>query len=171
MLVLLSPLFMPQNIVNRFLSIGDVSDTSTSYRVYIWFGTIKMLKDYWFCGIGPGTEAFNMIYPHYAYASIVAPHSHNLYLQILAENGILGILVFLALLIVLFKDSISAITGAKKSYAKACCTALTAGLAGYLVQGAFDNVWYNNRIVMMFFMFLALLECSVLILRKGETND
>ncbi len=171
MLVLLSPLFMPQSIVNRFLSIGDVSDTSTSYRVYIWFGTIKMLKDYWFCGIGPGTEAFNMIYPHYAYASIVAPHSHNLYLQILAENGILGILVFLALLIVLFKDSISAITGAKKSYAKACCTALTAGLAGYLVQGVFDNVWYNNRIVMMFFMFLALLECSVLILRREEAND
>ena len=171
MLVLLSPLFMPQSIVNRFLSIGDVSDTSTSYRVYIWFGTINMLKDYWFCGIGPGTEAFNMIYPHYAYASIVAPHSHNLYLQILAENGILGILVFLALLIVLFKDAVSAITGAKKSYAKACCTALTAGLAGYLVQGAFDNVWYNNRIVMMFFMFLALLECSVLILRKGEAND
>lgn len=170
-LALLSPLFMPQSIVNRFLSIGDVSDTSTSYRVYIWFGTIKMLKDYWFCGIGPGTEAFNMIYPHYAYASIVAPHSHNLYLQIIAENGILGIIVFAAMLIVLFKDAVSAVTGAKKSYAKACCTALAAGLAGYLVQGAFDNVWYNNRIVMMFFMFLALLECSVLILRREKTND
>lgn len=171
MLALLSPLFMPQSIVNRFLSIGDVSDTSTSYRVYIWFGTIKMLKDYWFCGIGPGTEAFNMIYPHYAYASIVAPHSHNLYLQIIAENGIAEILVFLAMMIVLFRDAVSAISGAKKGYAKACCTALMAGMAGYLVQGAFDNVWYNNRIVMMFFMFLALLECSVLILRREAAND
>ncbi|MDY5627514.1 MAG: O-antigen ligase family protein [Clostridia bacterium] len=170
-LAILSPLFMPHSIVNRFLSIGDVSDTSTSYRVYIWFGTIKMLKDYWFCGIGPGTEAFNMIYPRYAYASIVAPHSHNLYLQIIAENGILGILVFLIMIIVLFKDTISAVTGAKKGYAKAVCAALMAGMAGYLVQGAFDNVWYNNRIVMMFFMFLALAESAVLILRREEGND
>ena len=36
MLVLLSPLFMPQSIVNRFLSIGDVSDTSTSYRCLLY---------------------------------------------------------------------------------------------------------------------------------------
>ena len=170
-LALLSPLVMPQSIVNRFLSIGDVSDTSTSYRVYIWFGTIRMLKDYWFCGIGPGIDAFNMIYPHYAYASIVAPHSHNLYLQIIAENGILGILVFVSMVIVLLKDVISTVSGAKKGYAKAICTALAAGVMGYLVQGAFDNVWYNNRIVMMFFMFLGLCESSVLILQKEETDD
>ena len=106
-----------------------------------------------------------------SYASIVAPHSHNLYLQIIAENGILGILVFLIMIIVLFKDTISAVTGAKKGYAKAVCAALMAGMAGYLVQGAFDNVWYNNRIVMMFFMFLALAESAVLILRREEGND
>ena len=71
----------------------------------------------------------------------------------------------------LLKDVISAVSGAKKGYAKAICTALAAGVTGYLVQGAFDNVWYNNRIVMMFFMFLGLCESSVLILQKEETDD
>jgi len=167
-LALLSPLIMPQSIINRFLSIGDTSDTSTSYRVYIWFGTIKMLKDYWLCGIGLGSDAFNMIYPRYAYASIVAPHSHNLYLQIIAENGILGIIVFLGMIVTYFKDTISAVNGRKKSILKAICVALMAGMAGYFVQGAFDNVWYNYRIVMMFFMYLALSQSAVNLLRKEE---
>ena len=38
--------------------IGDLGDSSTSYRVFIWMGTLAMLKDYWLCGIGPGDAAF-----------------------------------------------------------------------------------------------------------------
>lgn len=169
-LAFMSPLILPESIINRFLSIGDTTDTSTSYRVYIWFGTIKMLKDYWLSGIGLGSDAFNAIYPRYAYNSIVAPHSHNLYLQIIAENGILGIVVFLAMIVTYFKDTISAINKKKKSFLKAVCVALMSGLTGYFVQGAFDNVWYNYRIVMMFFMYLALSQSAVNILRKEEDN-
>lgn len=169
-LAVISPLIVPESIINRFLSIGDTTDTSTSYRVYIWFGTISMLKDYWLCGIGLGSEAFNMIYPRYSYASIVAPHSHNLYLQIIAENGILGIIVFLGMMITYFKDIISCVSARKRSIVKAILIALMSGMAGYLVQGAFDNVWYNYRIVMMFFMFLAISQSAVLILRKEDEN-
>ena len=55
------PFVLPETIINRFLSIGNMADSSTSYRVYIWLGTIAMLKDYWFCGIGPGAAAFNQV--------------------------------------------------------------------------------------------------------------
>ena len=47
-----APFVLPQTILERFMSIGNMQDTSTSYRVYIWLGTIAMLKDYFFCGIG-----------------------------------------------------------------------------------------------------------------------
>ena len=52
---------LPDTIINRFSSIGDLGDSSTSYRVYIWIGTLAMLKDYWLCGIGPGDAAFNLV--------------------------------------------------------------------------------------------------------------
>ena len=61
------PIVLPESIINRFMSIGDMKDTSTSYRVYIWFGTILMLKDFWLSGIGMGTEAFQSVYPFYSY--------------------------------------------------------------------------------------------------------
>ncbi len=97
------PMIIPESILNRFTSIGDMSDTSTSYRVYIWMGTLLMLKDFWLSGIGPGTEAFTEVYPFYSYNLIVAPHSHNLFLQIITETGILGIVIFLILLIAFFR--------------------------------------------------------------------
>ena len=62
--ILLAPAMLSATVISRFTSIGDTKDTSTSYRVYVWLGTLAMLKDYWLCGIGPGGDAFNMMYPH-----------------------------------------------------------------------------------------------------------
>lgn len=166
-LLLLSPMFLPTTVIERFASVGDTTDTSTSYRVYIWMGTLKMLKDYWLCGIGVGSEAFNMIYPYYSYSSIVAPHSHNLYLQIMAENGILGILAFLGIVVVFYKTVISSIVRTKDRLLNGFVIGLAAGLFGYLVQGMFDNVWYNYRVFLLFFVILGLAMCCVTV-AKGR---
>ena len=58
---------LPDTVTARFASIGNLGDASTSYRVYIWMGTLAMLKNYWLCGIGPGADAFNMVYPAYSF--------------------------------------------------------------------------------------------------------
>ena len=68
---------MPDTVIQRFTSIGDLGDSSTPYRVSIWMGSLAMLKDYWLCGIGPGTEAFNMVYPIYGYARPMPSTPHN----------------------------------------------------------------------------------------------
>ena len=62
-LLLLSPFILPDAIINRFMSIGNMADSSTSYRVYIWMGTLAMLKDFWLSGVGMGITSFNTIYP------------------------------------------------------------------------------------------------------------
>lgn len=167
--MLFAPLFVPQTIINRLMSVGDTTDTSTSYRVYIWMGTFAMLKDYWISGIGLGTEAFNTIYPFYSYAGIVAPHSHNLYLQIITENGIMGIASFLWLIFTYYKMTISTVIRPyKDKVLKTTSIGLAAGLFGYLLQGMFDNVWYNYRIVFMFYIILALTSCAITMAKKEE---
>lgn len=169
--ILLAPAMLSATVISRFTSIGDTKDTSTSYRVYVWLGTLAMLKDYWLCGIGPGSDAFNMIYPHYSYAGIVAPHSHNLYLQLLAEYGILGLLVFLVIVFAFYKAVISKITALGHGVKKAVITASAAGIFGFLVQGMFDNVWYNYRVFFMFFALLALTMAAVNAAKGGIVRD
>ncbi len=93
------PYVLPASIIQRFTSIGNLSDSSTSYRVFIWRAACDMLRDHGFTGIGIGEGAWFQLYPAYAYQGIeAAPHSHNLFLQIWLETGICGLLIFVGIL-------------------------------------------------------------------------
>lgn len=172
------PSIIPESIINRFMSIGNMGDSSTSYRVYIWMGTLAMIKDYWTTGIGMGTEAFTEVYPFYSYNAIVAPHSHNMFLQVLVESGALGIGVFLLIIFMFLKNMINGYQIHKKgNEISTLIVAICAALVGFLVQGMFDNCFYNYRVFMIFWLFLAFGMCCVYTAQdevkdKGaESND
>lgn len=149
----LVPFVLPESIINRFLSIGDMKDSSTSYRVYIWFGTFLMLRDFWLSGIGMGSEAFTRVYPFYSYSSIVAPHAHNMFLQLTVEIGVAGITVFVIILVMLLKSLANTHKiGGRKSPVSVMCVAVGSSLAGFLLQGIFDNCFYNYRVFMIFWL-------------------
>lgn len=155
--ILLLPLVLPETMINRIMSIGDMSDSSTSYRVYIWYGTFAMLKTYWIGGIGMGEGAFDSVYPFYSYNAVIAPHSHNLYLQLVVEAGVGALMVFIAGMIMLFKNSSNICRNSKKnSFEYMASLALVSGVAGFLLQSMFDYTFYNYRVMAMFMMYLAL---------------
>jgi len=153
-IIILLPLVLPETIINRFLSVGDMSDSSTSYRVYIWYGTMLMLQHFWIGGIGPGEAAFRNIYPYYSYSGIIAPHSHNLYLQLVVESGIANLGVFIVCMLMFFKDMVN-VQNTGRKYGCAA-TMFISAMAGFLVQSMFDYTFYNFRIMGFFFMMLAL---------------
>lgn len=102
------PFVLPDSIISRFTSIGNLADTSTSYRLNIWRGAVHMLEDYWHCGIGIGEAAWDTVYPRYSLAAIeAAPHAHNLYLQTWIECGIAGIALLLLFLFFLCQSNFS----------------------------------------------------------------
>lgn len=147
---------LPETVTARFASIGNLGDASTSYRVYIWMGTLAMLKNYWLCGIGPGADAFNMVYPAYSYNGISAPHAHNLFLQIVCDAGIAALAVFVILLFVYFRMMCAAISREHDWSCRVHQTAFTAGVLGFLVQAMTDYSFYNYRVLFLFWTYLAL---------------
>lgn len=158
--------FMPTNVITRFKSIGDMTDSSTMYRFYTWKGSLRMIGDYFWSGIGYGTEAYRAVYPEYAYAGIeAAAHSHSLFLQIFIGLGFGGILVFLLTMFVFAQKNFEYF---KKPFNEnsrlVAATAFTA-IMGMLVMGLFDYIWYNYRI---FFMFWAIMGISVASIRFGN---
>lgn len=159
---------LPDTVISRFTSIGDMTDNSTSYRVFIWMGTLAMLKDYWLCGIGPGDAAFNMVYPAYSYNAIVAPHAHNLFLQMVCDAGISALVVFLLLLFVYFRMMCSAIGAEQNWNSRLLQIAFTAGVLGFLVQAMTDYSFYNYRVMFFFWAYLALGSLSA---RRSELPE
>ncbi|MFR4336129.1 MAG: lipid II flippase MurJ [Lawsonibacter sp.] len=173
--LLLTPLLLvvlyfvlPDAVINRFASIGNLGDSSTSYRVYIWMGTLAMLKDYWMCGIGPGDAAFNLVYPKYSYSGIVAPHAHNLFLQIVCDAGVVALVVFVLLLFHYFRDLCAAFCREKDLFSRLYQTAAVSGIAGFLVQAMTDYSFYNYRVLLLFWAWLAL---GALLARRGQLPE
>lgn len=155
-LLVLSPLYVPDSIWQRLLSIGNMGDTSTSYRASIWIGTLRMLKDFWFCGAGPGEAAFNAVYPLYGLAAVDAPHSHNLYLQLVCDTGITGLIVFLGFIGSLMRSLLTTLRHSRRKETKIFAMAGISAFSGVLLQGLTDYTFYNYRVMLLFFMLAGL---------------
>lgn len=157
-------------ISERILSIGNTEDTSTAYRVSIWQASVKLIRDFWLSGIGLGSDAFSMIYPKYALAGAnFALHSHNLFLQICVEMGLIGIVTFLALVVALIRQSFSLAVYKKRGGVSATIViAATAGILGYLVQGLTDNVWYNYKMLLIFWIVVGLVSSGSNLIRETK---
>ncbi len=163
------PLILPESIVMRFLSIGNMGDSSTSYRVYIWRAAIDMIKDFFLFGIGAGEVNFKAVYPQYAYSGIErVPHTHNLYFQVFLEGGVFAFISLMAMLTVFVSVVVSFISKEKNGFPRLVAAAGLAGIFGALLQGATDYIWYNYRV---YFLFFALMGISVAAVRAGKKDN
>ena len=152
------PFLLPESIKARFLGAIAGTDSSTQYRMSIYGACFAMAKDYWLTGIGVG--AFALIYPRYVYAASNAYHSHNLFLQVFLELGIFGFAALMLLLIAWCQRLYRSIAGDKtrRRFLTGVCLS---GMVGLLVQGLTDHLWFNYRIVFLFFLTLGVgLACT-----------
>jgi len=166
--LLLLPFVLPASVINRFASIGNLSDTSSSYRISIWLGSLKIIKDYWPSGIGLGLEPFKLIYPKYSLNAAYAQHSHNIYMQLLIENGIAGFLMFAAMMVVYYKAMLTGFFKTKDRFTSTFMIAIASGMAGYLAQGMAENLWYNNKVLLTFWVMLAFAMIAKTLITKDN---
>ncbi len=154
---------LPETILNRILTIGNLSDSSSSYRVDIWTGSIRMLRDgYWFAGTGLGAEAFTSVYPAYAVGeSGVAPHTHMQFMEMLAELGILGFLSLLWYSISLTRRTAVAAAKPVSKELKTVLCAASASMAGITAIGFVEYTWFYPRVMLTFFIAAGIAMAAV----------
>lgn len=163
--------FLPQSIINRALTIGSLKDSSNTYRLLIWDGSLNMLKDYWVSGIGLGPNNFGLFYPSYALAEAVnARHSHMLYFQVWLEMGIFGFISFLWYGLYVLRSTICtayrALTPLTKNTAQACIAAI----CGICVLAAVEYVWFYPRVLFSFFIVVGVAYAVYNMAKETEKN-
>jgi O-antigen ligase len=148
---LLVCLFAP-NVSSRILSIGNLSESSVSYRISAWKGIIDMMRAYWIGGIGYGEAAFISVYSRYAYSGASnLRHSHNLFLQILVECGAVGGISFSIFLFSFFCCCFEYLK-MKGPGRRSSVIAGMSAVFGTAVMGMTDYVWYNSRVFLAFWL-------------------
>lgn len=167
----IAPFILPPSIMNRFTSIGNLADTSSSYRMSILLGSLRMAQDYWITGIGLGSQAFKAIYPKYSLAAAYAHHSHNVYIQVILEMGIAGALVFMLIILVFVRAILARQKKIKDVFLSTVMLAACAGVIGYLVQGLVEYIWYNYRVLQTFWVVLAVGLCALRLSKREMQAD
>ncbi len=144
---------LPATVLARILTIGNLQDSSSSYRLDIWTGVLRMLKNHWFTGVGLGPGGFSKVYPPYAVGtSAVAAHSHNQFLEMMAECGILGLLTYLWLIFDLIRRTAHAAHHALDDQLRHGLMAGAASIAGISLIGLFEYCWFYPRVMFAFFI-------------------
>lgn len=150
-------LFSPASILQRIKTIGNLQDSSNFYRYNLWSMSLNILRDFWYSGLGIGyLPFFRKISP--LYLGPIAPyHTHNTFLQVAVETGIVGLIIFAGLTLTLIKTAISVILQTKSKFIKIFTASYTAGLSGILLHGLVEHILYNPKIIITFWLIIGMI--------------
>lgn len=161
-------LFLPEVILNRILSIGNLTDSSNAYRITIWDITMDIIRDNWVAGVGFGHLPFKQTFETYI-RTMPTFHAHNTYLETAAELGIPGLIAFLLFIFVLFKYGIIRLIKNEDKYISIMAAGVISALGGVLLHGAVENVLYLPKIILTFWILVSFILTLVRIddIEKG----
>lgn len=174
--VLLFPLIpiISPSVYRRILTTFNPNDTSINYRVLINSAVSPMFNDFWLTGVGLGSVTFMYVCQRYdlsILSNVTPPHTHNLFNQIWIEVGLIGLLTFIWFILRLFIKSIREILSKTNPYIDNILIASIASIVGIFVLGNVEYVWFYNRVLLMFWINIAIiLVCLSIVSDKATTN-
>ncbi|MCK4533503.1 O-antigen ligase family protein, partial [bacterium] len=143
-------------------------------RLNWWRGAWKMMCDYSFTGVGLG--CFGSVYLKYKTGHLNSLYAHNYFLQIAAEIGVAGLVVFLCMLTSFFKNGIKQVliyynksdfdnlhrveTQRIDSQGIFLNMGILSGLAAVLVQNVFEYNLFVSANAILFWVLLGV-SCSL----------
>ncbi len=137
-LILLNP-----GLRDRAASIVNVkSDWSNIERLNIWRTTVAMIRDRPLLGVGKGNYETVMDRYRKKYGADLHGHAHNTLLQVTAENGLIGLVGYLYIWFVFFREMIRNLKPETGSLTRGVTVGAIGALVGFHVAGLFE---YNLR--------------------------
>ena len=163
-----SAITVPQRAISTF----DEKDPSINTRLLMWKTTFEMIKDKPIFGSGIGTFKMNYLdyqaeflkdNPYYVKYSGKAGETHNEYLQIWAELGIIGLGLFLLIFCFFYKTIIDFYNNNKNVKEKIIVFGLVLGITCFLIHSLFT---FPLHVPALGITFFALLGLTVIYTRK-----
>lgn len=147
-------LIVPQtrdNIVGVF----ETKDVSTDVRLVMWQGAWRIVEDK--PVLGTGLASFPVVYEDYKENKHVEffPNPDHLYLTLWIEMGLLGLLVFMAIVVQFFRE------GTPKAKGNAYIVGLMAAMVAILIHGFLDTPYFKNDLAVQFWIFIGLMIITV----------
>lgn len=160
---------LPQTVYNRILTIGNMKDSSTSYRFAIYKASGVLMEDYWLRGVGLGSDILTQTFRGYPpmFDGNFPIHTHNNYLQVWAETGLFGAISFIAALLYQLKAGTKAYLACTDKRVKNLLAAAIAGFCGILLISVAEYTWFYARNMFTYFFLFGVIAACVKLSRKN----
>jgi len=151
----------------QFKSMTNIkTDDSNVERLNRWSCAWRMFLDKPITGFGPGTYMFKYApYQRSWERSLISTNaanlgnSHSEYMGPLAEQGFIGLLLFLALLITTIRTALKVINHSSNKRSKLLALCLILGLSTYYLHGFMNDFLEMDKITVLFWGFTAAIVC------------
>lgn len=158
--VLILAILFVEPVRDRVLSIfAGRGDSSNNFRINVWLAVIEMIRDRPILGIGPGNNAFNLVYPLYQQPKYTALSAYSVPLEVAVETGLIGLFCFLWLIVVLFSQGLTQLQRLRQQNTREgfWLIAAIAIMVGMLTHGTVDTVWYRPEVSTLWWLTVALI--------------
>lgn len=170
--------FSPDVVFRRAKAVFSQQDKNMNQRIELWGNTLDMVQKRPVTGTGLGTfteaylSEFPDSFPGKGEGSRPIRHAHNLYLQLLAETGILGLLLFMVMVVAGLFYGIRNIVREEDIFLKSIRYGSLMGIIAFLIYSLFDCT-VSWRFIGDSFLHINLiwLLLWVIILRPGDTGS
>ena len=150
--------FLPSTIWNRILTIANPADSSTSSRIPLYQAALEVIRNRPITGAGLGTAATQRYIADYNLYHAEAPfvHSHNFYLEVWIQTGLLGVAGFVSSMLWNIKRTAYAVRHCESSAARTIACAAASAMCGSMVCGLADYLWNYPRVMCIFWFVFAM---------------
>jgi len=171
-LLLLSPLIFPEPLIDRMESAYSRTREGNYMRPYIYRSAYEMFTDNPVLGVGVGhfREHFlDYLDPEAPGQSRVYNHTHNIFLQVMSELGLLGLLAFLYLLVMIVKTTYRALPFSNdfKGY---LCLLFTSAFFGFFFQEQTEFSLISSAIAVLVGILLGWWMALLVEQKNGKEN-
>jgi putative inorganic carbon (HCO3(-)) transporter len=145
-----------------FQRLAEIDDFTTVSRLAIWGGAFTVFARAPVLGIGFGNLRALMG------GLLNLPDgwtgdAHNLYLELLAETGVVGFVAFALLALAALRGALKRYRGSQDGFASIIGFAIFAAIVGVLVHGTVDYLLHTTpQVAALFFLVLGMLRASAL---------
>ena len=133
------------SMFERAFSITDFSETSNKGRLQIWQETLVSISEHPFLGVGFGN--FNYVLGENSTALKKGSSAHSIYLDIAAEIGIFGLIIFLLLIIEILMLAYKLYFKIEKKYLKVFAGSFFVYFTWICAYSLFDVVIFNDKVL------------------------
>jgi O-antigen ligase len=149
---------LPQSVTSRVTSIFDLNNATNKDRIYMARIAMGIFKDHPITGVGP--NCIEMIYDKYkpAEAQQTNMHLHNNFFHVLAERGLIALIILIIAFVSVIWQAIKGIRDLPPDhlFEKSVILGSLFAFIGFLIAGLFEYNFGDSEVKFLLFYFITI---------------